>query len=38
MASLSLRWKQFRNRLREGLPVRYTMMVVVVIGVTLPAL
>jgi len=38
MASLSLRWKQFRNRLREGLPLRYTMMVVVVIGVTLPAL
>lgn len=38
MALLSLRWKQLRNRLREGLPLRYTMMVVVVVGVTLPAL
>ncbi|MDT7513681.1 putative bifunctional diguanylate cyclase/phosphodiesterase [Rhodoferax mekongensis] len=38
MASIPLSWKKLRLRVREGLPLRYTMMLVVVIGVTLPAM
>jgi len=38
LASIALSWKKLRLRIREGLPLRYTMMLVVVIGVTLPAM
>ncbi len=38
MAALSLSWKRLRLRVREGLPLRYTMMLVVVLGVALPAM
>ncbi|CAM8649068.1 COG5001 Predicted signal transduction protein containing a membrane domain, an EAL and a GGDEF domain [Comamonadaceae bacterium] len=32
------RWRRLRLRVRKGMPLRYTMMVVVVVGVLLPAL
>lgn len=38
MAALALSWKRLRLRVREGLPLRYTMMLVVVLGVALPAM
>ena len=38
LAAFPLSWKNLRRRVREGLPLRYTMMVVVVVGVTLPAM
>jgi len=38
MPALSLSWKRLRLRVREGLPLRYTMMLVVVLGVALPAM
>ncbi|MFM6990860.1 MAG: putative bifunctional diguanylate cyclase/phosphodiesterase [Rhodoferax sp.] len=38
MSRFSLRFSNLRARWRAGLPLRYTMMVVVVVGVTLPAL
>ncbi|MDZ7890688.1 MAG: EAL domain-containing protein [Rhodoferax sp.] len=38
MNFLLTRWRRLRLRMRKGMPLRYTMMVVVVVGVLLPAL
>ena len=38
MNFLLTRWRRLRLRVRKGMPLRYTMMVVVVVGVLLPAL